>query len=123
MKRPTIRTLSAIFALAMILTMLPMAALATEADDALPTNLVCKDGEHVYSSELTLTYTDCGGVHRVDARNCCVVCGLENPKYPSTSYYEEHHETKTKVGVDPDNGLPIYRLSCVECGHSRYATE
>ncbi len=135
MQKSFTKYLSAILALVLILSVLPMAAFAAEQDGHVhegeclsaytpaAAGLICPDGRHLLAYTTKNVYTDCGStVHRVDVYNY-IVCG--NCSYSVTgdlisSTYEAHTYTKTQVGTDPDSGLPIYLYAC-RCGNSYYA--
>lgn len=136
MKKSIVKYLSALLALVLVLSALPMAALAAEADEhehsasccsdatgIMPAMAACEDGQHVFYLSETTQYTDCGGVHRVDARYLytCGVCAYFYTSDVINSYYAAHSYSKTAVGTDPDSGLTIYYYVCA-CGNSYYGT-
>lgn len=117
MKKSVKKTLSAVLALVLILSALPMAAFAAEEVGVAPASIICKDGEHIYRNTYC-EYTNCGTNHHVVATDTCVICG----SIYRHEYDEDHLINEKLIATDPDNGFEIYRCTCDFCDYVRYET-
>ena len=118
MKKSVKKTLSAVLALVLILSALPMAAFAAEEAGVAPASIICKDGEHIYALEGAAIYTNMGTHHHVKMCDACVVC-LTPRSDTVYGTYDEAHSYTTVTQFETETGITVYCYSC-KCGASYY---
>lgn len=128
MKKTIVKTLSAFLALVLLLSVLPAAVFAAEADEHAHTGTCCPDSgaamlgvtgcQHVYTCTFSTRRVNCGSDHRVEefVHYQCTKCHYSYDGPVENSYSENHtYNIKVLIRYDPKTNLPVYQNMCA-CG-------